>query len=552
MKIPVEFAPFLYSAFSSRLPNVILIALVGVALSANGDVIVSDNFESYSVGSELNAMSGGSGWNSEWTVAGNAGQRAATTIQNSGSSRVVQVGNGTTFGTNSNNMIVRSFEPYSGDEFFVSLDIVAAAGYENSDLFMFWTDNNTTGTHTNGGIPTAGFSSDAEVVGRIGGSTANIVKGGPVMQGTEYRLVIRVWKSNPGSGNNYDSLQFWIDPTDGDLSGPVNGKTAAVAGSISEISAIGFRSNSNEPDNTYQFDNVVVGTKWSDVVSRAKSAAARDPNVPAVQARSLPAQTGKTQTRESLGESCVYKTVADRELKIYAVLPEKWTRQDKRPAIVLFHGGGWVKGEPSALKPQAAFLSSKGMVCFLAEYRLISGSMSPEPCISDAKSAMRWVRSHATEWGIDPDRIAAGGGSAGAQLAAATALLPGFDASEDDLSVSPKPQALVLLNPVIDNGPEGYGYSRVGERYREFSPAHNVASGAPPTLIMSGTADKTVPIRLLQRFEAAMQAANVRCDLRLYEGGDHGFYMKSHSGGKFHDLTLSEMESFFHSLGWLS
>jgi acetyl esterase len=252
-----------------------------------------------------------------------------------------------------------------------------------------------------------------------------------------------------------------------------------------------------------------------------------------------------------LGEARIYKTVNGRSLKVHVLLPEGWTPRDRRPAIVLFHGGGWVKGTPSALNDQADFLRSRGMVCFLAEYRLTDRMGTPEPCIKDAKSALRWVRSRAAEWGIDAQRLAAGGGSAGAHLAAATALLPGFDEPGEDRSVSPRPQALILLNPVIDNGPEGYGAERFPGRYRAFSPAHNVGPGAPPTLILSGTADETVPVSLLQKFSEAMQAAGVRCDLRLYEGGGHGFYRKSDHGGKFFPLVLADMEVFLRSLGWL-
>lgn len=253
-----------------------------------------------------------------------------------------------------------------------------------------------------------------------------------------------------------------------------------------------------------------------------------------------------------LGTPHVYKKLLGRDLRIYVQTPEGWTAADRRPAIVLFHGGGWTKGTPAVLNDQAAHCSSLGLVTCLAEYRLLTEpAATPEVCISDAKSALRWVRAHAAELGINPDRIAAGGGSAGAHLAASTTLLGGFDDPDDSLSVSPKPQALVLLNPVIDNGPDGFGYARVKDRYREFSPAHNVTAGVPPTLILSGTADTTARPGLLEKFTADMHAAGNRCDLRLYEGGMHGFYRKSDHGGRFHPLTLAEISTFFRSLGWI-
>lgn len=257
--------------------------------------------------------------------------------------------------------------------------------------------------------------------------------------------------------------------------------------------------------------------------------------------------------RGPLGVPHAYKKLPDRELRIHVLAPADAAGKGPRPAIVLYHGGGWTKGTPAVLNDQAAHFAALGLVVCLAEYRLLpDAETTPEVCIQDAKSALRWVRSHATELGIDSTRIAAGGGSAGGHLAAATALLKGFDDPGDDLAVSPEPQALVLFNPVIDNGRGGYGYRRVKERYREFSPAHNVRADAPPTIILSGTADTTARPALLKKFADAMQAAGARCDLHLYEGGEHGFYRKSVQDGHFYRLTLAEIGKFFHSLGWIA
>jgi Esterase/lipase len=254
-----------------------------------------------------------------------------------------------------------------------------------------------------------------------------------------------------------------------------------------------------------------------------------------------------------LGVPHVYKKLPDRDLRVHVLAPASGDSVSPRPAIVLYHGGGWTKGTPAVLNDQAAHCAALGLVVFLAEYRLITEPTdTPEVCIRDAKSAMRWVRAHAAEFGVDPARIAAGGGSAGGHLAAATALLDGFDEPDEDLSVSPRPQVLVLLNPVIDNGPGGYGHRRVRERYREFSPAHNVRGDAPPTLILSGTADTTARPLLLEKFSEAMRAAGARCDLHLYDGGEHGFYRKNSQGGRFYPLTLAEIGRFFHSLGWIA
>ena len=114
----------------------------------------------------------------------------------------------------------------------------------------------------------------------------------------------------------------------------------------------------------------------------------------------------------------IYKKVADRELKLTIVNPSDWKASDQRPAMVFFHGGGWTSGGPTQFTQHSEYLATRGMVCIQVEYRLIKKGDSGPPidCVHDAKSAMRWVRVHAAELGIDPNRIGAGGGSAGGQL----------------------------------------------------------------------------------------------------------------------------------------
>lgn len=107
---------------------------------------------------------------------------------------------------------------------------------------------------------------------------------------------------------------------------------------------------------------------------------------------------------------------------------------------------------------------------------------------------MRRVRAHAAELGVDPNRIAAGGGSAGGHLAAFTSMVEGLDDNADDLSISPRAQAILLFNPVYDNGPGGFGYERIGARDREFSPLHNIRADAPPNVVFLGTQDDLVSV----------------------------------------------------------
>jgi acetyl esterase/lipase len=260
------------------------------------------------------------------------------------------------------------------------------------------------------------------------------------------------------------------------------------------------------------------------------------------------AQPGK-KPNLPVGEPVVYKKVAGRELQLYVIQPADWKATDQRPAIVFFHGGGWVAGGPSAFNTQGQYLATRGMVCALVEYRLLRDPKEPPlVCIQDAKSAMRWVRGHARELGIDPKRIAASGGSAGGHLSAFVGLVKGLDDPQDDLSISPRANALVLFNPVFDNGPEdGWGTERVGARYKEFSAAHNITPDAPPTIVLIGSQDKLIPLSVVNRFKTNMMNAGARCETRIYEGQGHGFFNRD----PWLTKTLIEADKFLTSLGWL-
>lgn len=243
----------------------------------------------------------------------------------------------------------------------------------------------------------------------------------------------------------------------------------------------------------------------------------------------------------------IYKETPAKKLELHIFNPPGHKASDQTPAIVFFYGGGWFGGTNTQFYKQSAYLASRGMVAICADYRTKNnGGVDPRGCVADAKSAMRWVRSHAAELGIDPDRLAAGGGSAGGHLAAAMALVKKFDDTNDDTSVSCRPNALVLFNPVVDNGEGGYGYDRVAQYWQDFSPLNNIDANAPPTLFMLGTADKLIPVSVGEEYKKKMDEVGVRCELRLYDGQPHGFF----NGARYNE-TLAEMDKFLTSLGWL-
>ncbi|MCX7017024.1 MAG: alpha/beta hydrolase [Candidatus Sumerlaeota bacterium] len=274
----------------------------------------------------------------------------------------------------------------------------------------------------------------------------------------------------------------------------------------------------------------------------------------AAKAAKAKSSASKPAPVKPVGNEFTYKTVEGRALKLYVVDPDDHEPTDTCPCIVFFHGGGWVGGSPSQFNEHALYLASRGMVAVLVEYRLLDRASKEPPlvCVEDAKSAMRWVRSRADELGIDPDRIASSGGSAGGHLAAFVGMAEGLDDPQDDLSVSPKSNAMILFNPVFDNGPGGWGTARVGDRYKEFSPFHNVSSDDPPAIVFLGSQDKLIPVKTLESFKEQMEKAGARCETRIYEGQPHGFFNTKNAGGKYYYETLKAADEFLTSLGWLT
>jgi acetyl esterase/lipase len=161
---------------------------------------------------------------------------------------------------------------------------------------------------------------------------------------------------------------------------------------------------------------------------------------------------------------------------------------------------------------------------------------------------VRYVRAHPAELGVDPLKIVVSGGSAGGHLAAAAAIFDSVDEAGEDTSVSSVPNAMVLLFPVIDTSTEGYGNEKIGGRWKELSPAHNVRAGLPPTITFHGTGDTVTPFKGAQMFHDAMLKAGNRSELVVNEGGAHGYLMRTQP---LYDECLAKSDAFLISLGML-
>lgn len=227
-------------------------------------------------------------------------------------------------------------------------------------------------------------------------------------------------------------------------------------------------------------------------------------------------------------EPRVYKKTPQAELEMLIHFPANWKATDKRPAIVFFFGGAWRSGTVTQFEYQANYLAGRGMVAARADYRVKSRhGVSPDQCVEDAKSAVRYLRKNAPELGIDPDRIVASGGSAGGHLAACTWATPGLEAKDEDASVSSKPNLLILYNPVLnltsDSMRERFNLSEPVAK--QISPNLHLAKNTPPAIIYFGTGD-----RLISNGEeciARSKAIGNSAVMYTAEGVGHGFFNRS-------------------------
>jgi acetyl esterase/lipase len=241
----------------------------------------------------------------------------------------------------------------------------------------------------------------------------------------------------------------------------------------------------------------------------------------------------------------VYKTTSHGDLKQYVFLPPGWRQTDRRPVIIFFFGGGWTGGKASQFFPQAAYLASRGMVAVSAEYRIKSlHPVTPFHCVEDGRSAIRFLRAHAAEFGVDGNRLIGAGGSAGGHVAAAAALCPGPDAPGDDRRISCRPQAFVLFNPVLDLSDDRVMQGL--ENKMAISPMEFLDATCPPMVAFFGTDDANW-LPQGQRFIVKSRSLGNRADLWMAGGQAHAFFNRT----PWREATIIKADEFLVSLGYL-
>jgi acetyl esterase/lipase len=230
-------------------------------------------------------------------------------------------------------------------------------------------------------------------------------------------------------------------------------------------------------------------------------------------------------------ETHIYRAAAPEPVRLHVFKPKDWKPTDKRPGFVWFYGGGFVRGTTAQSAGHARRAAKDGMIGIAPDYRTVSRwpDVNASHCVADARAALRWIQDHAAELGLDPERIVVGGSSAGGHLALWTAITkspPGLPGSEAPLF---KPAALLLSCPAADTSKSS---GMRGDRFKlllpgfdpdSYSPLQNLDAKMPPTLLIHGDADVTVPYTHAVALHRALTDTGNECEFTTVPGGTHKF-----------------------------
>ncbi len=233
----------------------------------------------------------------------------------------------------------------------------------------------------------------------------------------------------------------------------------------------------------------------------------------------------------------VYKKDDGKELALDAHIPEG---KGPFPGLVLLHGGGWRKGDRSAVTDRCIFYASQGFCCFAVGYRLSPDHQFPAH-IHDVKAAIRWVRDRAAQLNVHPGRLGVMGFSAGAHLACLAGVTDekdGLEGPDAPYGVSTRVQAVVSYFgptdmremiksssvdiPVVLHEFMGGSPGEVPEAYEKASPIVFVTPDDPPFLFVHGKEDAVVPFAQSVMMAEALKKVGVFADVIGIEGGGHG------------------------------
>jgi acetyl esterase len=248
------------------------------------------------------------------------------------------------------------------------------------------------------------------------------------------------------------------------------------------------------------------------------------------------------------GKVYTYKETKEGERELEVYFPKDHSAATEAvPCIIFFHGGGWSGGSRDAFKYQCAYFASRGIVAVTVTYRLtnkkdkatMKGKESPKRlCIPDAKSAIRWVKQHANDLGVDPDRLIVSGGSAGGHIGLIATSHSELNHPDDPKGLNTTVAARVLFNPALSSG---------DANDPEIDVIQHLKPGAPPTIAFFGSKDTWLK-GWTPAYEKWKSLENTLIEVQIAEGQSHAFF----NSQPWADLTLIAADQFLQKQGLLT
>lgn len=249
------------------------------------------------------------------------------------------------------------------------------------------------------------------------------------------------------------------------------------------------------------------------------------------------------------GKNFVYKQSGGKPQELEVYFPANWdASKSKVPGVILFHGGSWRGGTLDQFRYTCQYLASRGLVAATANYRMLTtdevkalpaGESNKRVCVTDAKSAIRWMKQHAAELGIDPQCIITGGGSAGGHVSILATTTPGLNDPSDPKEFDTSVVAYLLFNPALKD-------SDISDP--EICALQQVSGKFPPAIFFFGDQDQTWKPGSDSVLKKLKSLGNTTAELWIAEGKGHGFFNKP----PWQDVTLAQADRFLVQHGFLT
>lgn len=242
------------------------------------------------------------------------------------------------------------------------------------------------------------------------------------------------------------------------------------------------------------------------------------------------------------GKAYTYKTHNGKDLQIEVYFP-KGHNIDKKavPGMIMFHGGGWTGGHLSEFRSLCHYFASRGLVTATVEYTLITKDQRRESssfkrvCITDAKSAIRWFKQHASELGVDPEKIITGGSSAGGHLSLLATTTHGLNDSDDPMQFDTSVVAYILFNPALSGGDAVDA---------EVCFQEQLTADIPPSIVFFGSEDGW--LKGWKRVQTKMKPLGIEnSELWIAEGQGHGIFNQP----EWSNISIIAADQFLKQLG---